>query len=197
MEVKIKCFSEEHKEINARSFCPECNIYMCNKCENLHSTLFKKHNILKLNNEDDMFTGYCKEKDHYKLKYFCKDHNQLCCVACIAKINIRGDGQHKDCNICDIDDIKEEKKNKLRENIKYLEDIENKFNENMKELKVIFEKIEKEKDDLKLKIQNIFTKIRNAINDREEKLLSEIDNIYNKKYFNEDILKKEKNYQIK
>ena len=190
MDDKIKCFSEEHKEINARSFCPECNIYMCNKCENLHSTLFKKHNILKLNNEDDMFTGYCKEKDHYKLKYFCKDHNQLCCVACIAKINIRGDGQHKDRNICDIDDIKEEKKNKLRENIKYLEDIENKFNENMKELKVIFEKIEKEKDDLKLKIQNIFTKIRNAINDREEKLLSEIDNIYNKKYFNEDIYKK-------
>ena len=37
----------------------------------------------------------------------------------------------------------------------------------MNELKEIFEKIEKEKDDLKLKIQNIFTKIRNILNERE------------------------------
>ena len=44
MKAQKKCFSEEHKEINAISFCPECKIYMCNKCENLHSSLFKKHN---------------------------------------------------------------------------------------------------------------------------------------------------------
>ena len=44
MEHQKKCFSEEHKDINAISFCPECRIYMCNKCENLHSSLFKKHN---------------------------------------------------------------------------------------------------------------------------------------------------------
>ena len=54
----------------------------------------------------------------------------------------------------------------------------------------LFKKIEKDKEDLKIKIQKIFTKIRNTISDREEQLLIEIDNIFNGKYFNEDIIKK-------
>ena len=41
-----------------------------------------------------------------------------------------------------------------------------------------------------VKIQNIFTKIRDALNEREEELLLEIDNIYNNKYLNDDIIKK-------
>ena len=40
------------------------------------------------------------------------------------------------------------------------------------------------------KVQNIFTKIRNALNDREIQLLFEIDNIYKNKYFDENIIKK-------
>ena len=47
----------------------------------------------------------------------------------------------------------------------------------------------KDKDELKLKIQNIFTKIRNSLNEREDKLIEEIDNIYKAKYFDEDIIK--------
>ena len=64
-----------------------------------------------------MFIGICNEENHrQELKYFCKDHNKLCCAACIAKINKKGDGQHKDCNICCIEDIKEEKKNGIEIN---------------------------------------------------------------------------------
>ena len=59
----------------------------------------------------------------------------------------------------------------------------------MNELKEICEKVEKDKDELKLKIQNIFTKIRNTINEREDKLIQEIDNLYKVKYFDEDIIK--------
>jgi len=190
MELQHKCSFEEHKDIDAIITCPECKIYMCNKCENFHSSLFKNHHPYKLNKEEEIFTGFCKEKNHYELKYFCKNHNQLCCAACIAKINNKGDGQHKDCDVCNIESIKDEKKNKLKENIKNLEDLENKFNENIKELKDIFQTIEKDKEDLKLKVQNIFTKIRKILNDREDKLLEEINNLYNAKYFNEDIIKK-------
>ena len=82
------------------------------------------------------------------------------------------------------------KKNKLKENIKCLEDLENIFNENINKLKDIFDKIEKDKDDLKLNVQNIFTKIRNILNEREEQLLLEIDNMFNNKYFDEVIIKK-------
>ena len=78
MDDKIKCFSEEHKDINAISICPECRIYMCNKCENTHSSFFKNHHSYKLNKDDEIFTGFCQEKNHtMKLEFFCKNHNQL------------------------------------------------------------------------------------------------------------------------
>ena len=138
---QIKCSSEEHKELDAISFCPECRIYMCNKCQNHHTPLFKNHHSHNLNKGEEIFTGFCKEKNHpNRLEYFCKEHNQLCCAACIAKINDKGDGQHKDCDVCGIENIKEEKKNKLKENLKILEDLSNSFNNIFEEMKEIFEK---------------------------------------------------------
>ena len=191
MEIVKKCFTEEHKDIDAISCCPECKIYMCNKCEKTHSSFFKNHNPYNINKEEEIFTGYCKEKNHNdKLKYYCKNHNQLCCSICIAKLNKEGDGQHKDCDICHIEEIKEEKKSKLKENLKSLENLEKTIDENIKALKEVFENIEKSKEELKLKVQNIFTKMRNTLNERETILLLEIDNIYNTKYFNEDLIKK-------
>ena len=189
MENQIKCSSEEHKEIDAMIFCPECRIYMCNKCQNIHSLpLFKSHHPYNLNKEEEIFPVFCKEKNHpNRLEYFCKEHNQLCCAACLCKLNVKGDGQHKDCDVCDVESIKGEKKNKLKENIKSLEDLSNSFNIIFKELKEIFEKVEKNKEDLKLKVQKAFTKIRTALNEREDKLLEEIDNLFNKRFFDEDI----------
>ena len=83
---------------------------MCKKCENIHLSFFTNHNFYNINKDDEIFTGFCKEKNHYELKYYCKDHNQLCCVSCIAKLNEDGEGQHKDCQVYYIDKIKEEKK---------------------------------------------------------------------------------------
>ena len=191
MEGGIKCSVEEHQNINAVKYCPECRIYMCNKCENYHTPLFKTHHLYNLNNDEEIFTGFCKEKEHQsKLKYYCKNHKQLCCAVCIAKLNEEGEGQHKDCEVCYIQKIKDEKKNKLKDNIKFLEELEKIFNESMDSLKKIVENIEKDKEDLKIDIQNIFTKIRNTINKREDELLLEIDNLYKSKYFDENIIKK-------
>ena len=147
---QIKCSFKEHKEIDAINFCPECRIYMCNKCQSHHAALFN-HNTFNLNKEGEIFTGFCREKNHtIKLEFFCKEHNKLCCAACIAKLNENGNGQHKDCDVCNIQNIKDEKKNKLKENITALEDLSNSFNNIFKELKDIFENVEKSKEDLKL-----------------------------------------------
>ena len=109
---KKKCLSRQHKEIDAVYYCKECKIYMCNKCENIHSDLCQYHHSYKLdNNISEIFTGLCKEENHnIEIKYFCKTHNILCCGACIAKIKGEGNGQHSDCKICFIKDIKDEKK---------------------------------------------------------------------------------------
>ena len=127
MESVKKCSSREHLEINAINYCPKCEIYMCNKCEKIHSNLCPNHQSYNVDQDlKEIFTGFCKEEKHYQpLNYFCKNHNNLCCAACIAKIKEKGDGQHKDCEVCIIENIKNEKKNKLKENIKNLEELSN------------------------------------------------------------------------
>ena len=125
-----KCSAKGHEKIDALFYCQQCNIYMCNKCDNLHKHLCQYHNPYNLhkNNTEDIFTGYCKENNHnLKMEYFCKNHNQLCCDACIIKMKVQGKGQHKDCDICLIGEIKESKKNKLKDNINCLEDLLNKY----------------------------------------------------------------------
>ena len=61
-------------------------------------------------------------------------------------------------------------------------------------LKIIFDKIVKNKEELKLEIQKVFTKIRNELHEREDKLLMELDNNFNETYFNENLQKISKNY---
>ena len=65
----------------------------------------------------------------------------------------------------------------------------NNLKDRIDELKNIFNKINENKENLKLKVQKIFTKIRSELNNREDKLLNEIDKIYNENYFKEDIIK--------
>jgi len=118
MEKNPRCSMEEHKEINAITFCHGCKIYMCNKCEKYHSELFKNSHQtenIKDKNISAIFTGQCKENNHSaELIYFCKNHNKLCCAFCITKIKDDENGQHKECDVCSIKDIEKEKKNKLK-----------------------------------------------------------------------------------
>ena len=138
MEIKKKkCSFKDHKEIDANIYCCECNIYMCNKCETFHSKLLENHRTFSLEkNIEEIFTGYCKEKGHNnnELAFFCKTHNQLCCVACFSKIKIKEIGKHKDCNICLIENIKDEKINKLKDNIKCLEELNNTLENSINDL---------------------------------------------------------------
>ena len=73
-----KCSSINHKETEALLFCNDCKLYMCNKCEKLHSELFQnqKHNQIKLEKGkaiEEFFTGFCNQNNHkLELKYFCK-----------------------------------------------------------------------------------------------------------------------------
>ena len=189
-DKKKKCSKIEHKDIDAISYCQECKIYICNKCSNFHQELFNNHQINILDNNQEIFIDICKEKNHpLKLEFYCKNHNKLCCAACLTKVETKGYGQHKDCDICIIEEIKEEKKNKLKDNIKYLEDLSNNLNNSIKELKELFEKIDERKEELKTKIQNIFTKLRTALNEREDELLLEVDNKYKDLYGNDNIIK--------
>ena len=186
-----KCSKDEHKKNNAISYCKECNIYMCNKCENYHSMLFEKHNKFSLDKDlKEIFTGLCQEENHNKeLKYYCKEHNKLCCVACISKIKDKENGQHKDCSVYSIDEIKEGKKAKFVENIKYLENISQNIEKYINDSKQLYNKINEQKEKIKSEIQKVFTKIRNELNNREDKLIEEMDKIYDESFLKEEIIR--------
>ena len=164
---------------------------MCKKCEKVHSGFLKNHHIISLDKDiKEIFTGLCTKLNHaLKLEYYCKTHNQLCCAACIAKIKNKWNGQHKDCDIYYIVKIKNSVKGNFDKNMKKLEEFSNKIEPTIKELKDIYEKINESKDKLKGEIQNIFTKIRTELNNREDKLYEEIETKYNELYFKEELIK--------
>ena len=56
-------------------------------------------------------------------------------------------------------------------------------------MKKLFKSISESKEALKLKISNLFTKIRNKINEREDEILLSLDKIFDKTFFKEDIIK--------
>ena len=187
-----KCSSQKHKEVNAVSYCEICKVYMCNKCQNLHSELFEQHNVYKIDKDNQEIPYlYCEEKEHIdKIRYYCKNHNKLCCGLCITKIKDEELGQHTNCDVCKIKDIKEEKKSKLKENLKQLEDLSKNIEESINKIKAIYDQVSEKKEGLKLKVQQIFTKIRNILNEREDELLLEIENKYSNKYIKEELMKK-------
>ena len=62
-------------------------------------------------NIEEIFTGKCNVSNHkMELEYFCRTHNKLCCAACLSKIKDKENGKHHDCNVCLVEEIKEEKK---------------------------------------------------------------------------------------
>ena len=110
METKNeKCSSSKHTEIIAISYCPECKKYFCNKCQNFHAEILEDHKIIILNEKNEIFIDKCKAHND-KLELYCKNHNVLCCVRCTSKFKEKGYGQHFDCDISLIEDIKDEKR---------------------------------------------------------------------------------------
>ena len=192
METKTnKCTFKDHKEIDAICYCIECKIYMCNKCLNLHSELFTNHKSYNLDKEfKEIFSEFCSEDTHsMKLKYYCKNHNKLCCPACIAKIQDKENGQHSNCDIFKLENIEIEKKKLLEENMKYLEDISININQLINDFKSLYNKIIEHKEELKFKVSKIYTKIRTALNEMEDKVICDIDEKFKSKFLDENIIK--------
>ena len=187
---KFYCSSKDHENVQAISFCQKCEIYMCNKCELIHSKLCKNHQIYKLNRKfEDIFTGFCKEKNHNdELEFYCKSHNKLCCVSCLCKIKEKGKGQHFDCDVVILESIKEEKRNKLINNIKQLEDFSSSLKDSINKLNDIFKNLNENREQLKIEIQNTFTKLRNELNIREDEILKEVDSLFDKTFFDENLI---------
>ena len=187
MITNKKCSFEEHKDIDAISYCSKCDIYVCEKCKDYHNNLINRNHNQIFNKENNEI---CLEKNHQeKLEYFCRTHNKLCCRACVTKIKGLGNGQHSECDICFVKDITDERKNILEQNIIYLKNNRTTFDSLINKLKEAYKEISDKKEKLKIRIQKFFTKIRNEINKREDQLLLIVEQVYENYFFNKNFSK--------
>ena len=182
MNIKeIKCSTQNHENQKPYEYCIECNIFMCHHCFNNHQKNYNNHHLIDLfQNESKIFSYLCRE-DFNKLEYFCKSDAQLCCSTC-------KESKHKNCDIIKIEEIKEEKKINFDKNINELENISNKVKERINLIKSFYEKNNALKEDLKSNILKIITNLRNKLNEREDELLSEVDNIFSSIYPDEKLI---------
>ena len=189
--VTNKCYYNEHSEQNAINYCFRCKKFLCETCSTDHYSVNPNHNLFSVDKDLNLyFTGFCTEANHpNKLEYYCNTHNHLICAACLCKLNEKGDGQHTGCNACYIDDIKEEKKSELIDNIKILKKFSLNMKKMIKDIINIIERINPIKENIILNIQNIFNDFRMELDEREQELLNEVENIYNKYFFSEAQLK--------
>ena len=193
--INIKCTLENHSDKEAISYCNCCSLYMCKKCETHHSELFKNHNPISLKkNSSVQFYQICKEKhqSNQQLLYYCNTHKILCCPLCISKVKTKNDGKHADCEIYLLDEFKAQKEKEFIDKINILEKNIVIFSNILKEMENIYEKINEKKENIKINVMNIFTEIRNALNNREDELLKEIDKRFDDIYFNDNIIKENK-----
>ena len=68
----------------------------------------------------------------------------------------KGYGKHGQCKVYLIEDIKNNKKDKLNENINNLEQLNNDIEKKIEELRKIYDKMIEDKENAKLKIQKIY-----------------------------------------
>ena len=195
-----KCSADEHSTIDAVKFCQTCNLFLCNKCDqSFHSKLFSSHKVKNLNKEKKgEFIDICKESNHStKYEYFCQTHNKLCCVKCIAKIKDENNGQHKDCTILSLKEAKKEKEKKFNKDYSKLKETSKSLDKTIDKFKSMTQELTKKKEELILEIQKVFTKIRTIINEREDKLLSEVEEIYKNNFYDEKIMKESEKLPLK
>ena len=137
-----------------------------------------------------------KKHEEIEAICYCNKCEKFMCKKCEVFHSEFFDSKHKlfiiDSN--NFDNIKYTKENeneiiKIEEDIKYLKEFSNKLNEINNELKNESEKMNKNKEDIEIKIQRMFTKIRNTLNKAEDDLLLEIDNKFEKSNINKDIKK--------
>ena len=124
---------------------------------------------------------------------FCKKHNKVYYI----KSEDENDDDHFNCDSCPIENIQEEKRNKLKENIKSLENLLKDTENLSNKFQNVIEEINEKKEVVKVQIQRIFTKIRTNLNDREEQLLSEVDLTFEDLYLNKDLIKETEKFPNK
>ncbi|CAC5423318.1 TRIM56 [Mytilus coruscus] len=148
--VKQECHlcKRQNKISEAKRWCRDCTEALCEECLQMHSLmkLFANHKIVQIEeintsiNSDEpdlsMISDLCPVHTSKVLEAFCFDHQELCCVFCLAL-------QHRKCeNVQVIEDIKHLKKDRINALVSEVTDAKVKVETMIKEKRVNKEKLD-------------------------------------------------------
>ena len=171
------CYFESDKHIEAVSYCSTCNSILCKSCDNAHSRLpsTKQHEVsrgpdLPKSNVDKPIKYFdCISHPGNKSDHFCLTHGHQMCCKCVKK-------HHKQCVVKDITNLCNELSSDDITNIK-------------KDLLSVHDKI----NDFKVSLGKNISDIR----DRQDTLVSELNELHGKIMSKVDQLFTEMNDNIK
>ena len=176
-----KCNYRENHEADSILYCFQCSRYLCKECLIIHNmtAIGIKHTTIKQKISNQY---YCPKEGHeeYILDRYCTKCNIYLCSKCKCS--------HKDSDINNLDNNKDEKIQEIKENIKKCEDIikeeENRCKEFISDMKKKIEEIDKAFNDYKNRNLRIISIYKLLIDNYEQINRIRIYNSKNNLYLN-------------
>ena len=172
----------DHPDREATAYCSRCENFLCEECENKHMSRFEfmSHKTcvthdFETNNENSVLDDAgcnCGKHPGNPLAFVCKRHWVLCCSEC--KEDSRA---HQGCTVVPIEKVDAKIVNKRHERVKreYMERTEKAKEMPLERLRQREEDFNSEADRVTKEITSYFTKLREAIDQREKELLDKVE----------------------
>lgn len=150
-------------------FCADCKEYICTDYDHgVHDTLYPEH---ATSVHRPSFSDDCPHHPGNPFKFYCPQHELLCCVECKDKF-------HSKCNVMEITQVNAKKARKDLQ--KTIERIEKGLDEIKRGSSIASkcEEFEQSFSRAKSDITSAFDAVRTALNAREKELLDDLDAIH-------------------
>ena len=166
------CSNPAHSTASAVLYCVACSKFFCRECAGHHSVVFPEHassTHTDLQTLHSLFTGKCHAHPDGMLDYLCTQHNVLCCSKC----KLTKDDVHAHCNVIPID---ARMCDELPGVVAALSELVRRVKG--PKLEALEEKqaaLDAHVEATKMAVTTAFKKIRNALNEREKRLMEELE----------------------
>ncbi|KAL3891958.1 hypothetical protein ACJMK2_004200 [Sinanodonta woodiana] len=181
---------KQGKELLATYFCKDCERSLCIPCKQCHDGFpsLGQHNVIKVSDgaesciaTPDMSTiEACHRHNKKRIKFFCGDHETLCCNTCVIL-------EHRKCErVITVDDMLKsfdvsKKSNEIKANMAMLE---NHLKQITGKIKENSDTIQKDKADILQQIHSLKARLIAKLQKLEDDVIAALESKYKSESFN-------------
>ncbi|KAL3892077.1 hypothetical protein ACJMK2_004314 [Sinanodonta woodiana] len=181
---QCKPCTNQGKKSLATYFCKDCARSMCISCKQCHDEFpsLSRHNVVNVSdNADYCFVTAdistlqaCQKHYSKRIKYFCEDHNTLCCNSCVIL-------EHRKCErVCTIEDMLklfdiDKKSQEIEVNMAKFKDH---LNQIIRKVKSNSDTIQMDKDDILGHIHSVKAEVIAKLQKLEDKVIESLESAH-------------------